>query len=135
MIPTWDTATAEDTADQFMHYWVKYHGLPSSVISERDAKFMSAFWENLCSHLNVKIRPSSAFHPQTNGQTERMNQTIEQLLRIAHYENRNWLDLLDMVEMAINNAPLVDTDYSPYFLTYGYHPTFYSDLPPYKGPL
>ena len=94
---------------------------------------MSAFLEQLCSHLNIRLRPSSAFHPQTNGQTERMNATIKQLLRIAQYQDRNWLDVLDVVEMAVNNAPLVDSDFSPYYLNYGYHPTFYHDLEPFKG--
>ena len=76
-IPTWKEASAVDTAEQFLHSIVKYHGLPRSIISDRDARFMSAFWEQLCSHLNISLRPSSAFHPQTNGQTERMNATIK----------------------------------------------------------
>ena len=77
-IPTWREATAVDTADQFIRYIVKYHGLPRSIISDRDARFMSVFWEQLCSRLNIRLRPSSAFHPQTNWQTERMNGTIKQ---------------------------------------------------------
>ena len=44
IVPTWSDATAVDTADQFLHYWVTHHGLPSSIISDRDGKFMSAFW-------------------------------------------------------------------------------------------
>ena len=62
-----------------------------------------------------------------------MNGTIKQLLRVAQYQDRNWLDVLDIVEMAVNNAPLVETDFSPYYLTYGYHPTFYQDLPEFTG--
>ena len=84
-IPTWKEATAVDTADQLIKYIVKYHGLPQSIISDRDARFMSVFWEQLCSRLNIRLRPSSAFHPQTNGQTERLNGTIKQLLRVAQY--------------------------------------------------
>ena len=99
--------TAVDTADRFIRYIVKYHGLPRSIISDRDVWFMSVFWEQLCSRLNIRLRPSSAFHPQTNGQTERINGTIKQLLRVAQYQDRNWLDVLDIVEMAVNNAPLV----------------------------
>ena len=62
-----------------------------------------------------------------------MDATIKQLLRVAQYEERSWFDVLDIVEMAVNNAPLVETDYSPYYLNLGYHPTFYPDLPPFKG--
>ena len=68
-IPTWKEATAVDTADQFIRYIVKYHGLPRSIISDRDTRFMSVFWEQLCQRLNIRLRPSSAFHPQTSGQT------------------------------------------------------------------
>ena len=94
---------------------------------------MSVFWEQLCSRLNIRLRPSSAFHPKTNGQTERMNGTIKQFLRVAQYQYRNWLDDLDIAEMAVSNAPLVETDFSPYYLTFDYHPTFYHDLPEFTG--
>ena len=62
-----------------------------------------------------------------------MHWTINQLLRVAQYQDRNWIDVLDIVKMAVNNAPLVETDFSPYYLTYGYHPTFYHDLPESTG--
>ena len=78
---------------------------------------MSVFWEQLCSRLNIRLRPSSAFHHQTNGQTERMNGTLKQLLRVPQDQERNWLDVLDIVEMAVNNAPLVETDFYSYYLT------------------
>ena len=88
---------------------------------------MSVFWEQLCSRLNIRLRPSSAFHTQTNVQTERINWAIKQLLRVAQYLDRNWLGVLDIVKMAVNNATLVETDFYPYYLTYGYQPTFYHD--------
>ena len=103
----------EGTADQFIKYIVKYHGLPRSIISDRDTRFMSVFWEQLCSRLNIRLRHSSAFHPRTNGQTERMNGTTKQLLRVAQYQDRTWLDVLDVVAIAVNNSPLVETDFSP----------------------
>ena len=62
-----------------------------------------------------------------------MNGTIKQLLRVAQYYDRNWLDVMDIVDMAVNIAPLVETNFSPYYLTYGYHPTFYHDLPEFTG--
>ena len=62
-----------------------------------------------------------------------MNGTIKQLLRVSQYQDRNWLDVLEIVEMAVNNAPFVETDFSPFYLTCGYHPTFYHDLPEFTG--
>ena len=88
-IPTWKEATAVDTADQFIKYIVKYHGLHRCIISDKDARFMSVFWEQLCSRLNIRLRPSSAFHHKTNGQTERMNDTIKQLLLVAKNQDIN----------------------------------------------
>ena len=62
-----------------------------------------------------------------------MNGTIKQLLRVVRYQDKNWLDVLDIVEITVNNAPLVETNCSPYYLTYGYHHTFYHDLPEFTG--
>ena len=84
---------------------------------------MSVFWEQLCSRLNVRLRHLSAFHTQTNGQTQRKNGTIKQLLRVAEYQDRNWLGVLDIVEIAVNNAPFVETETE----------TFYHDLPEFTG--
>ena len=66
-IPTWKEATAVDTADQFIKYIVKYHWLPRSIISDKDSRFMSVFWEQLCSRLNIRLRHSSAFYPILTG--------------------------------------------------------------------
>ncbi len=135
LIPTSKSADAVETADLFLHYVVKYHGLPRSITSDRDSRLTSGFWRRLCDLLNIRLRPSSSYHPQTNGQTERLNQTLKQLLRASEYEDRPWIDMLDVVEIAINNAPLVTTDFSPYFLNYGFHPTLYTDVPQFKGPV
>ena len=75
------------------------------------------------------MRSSSAFRPQTNGQAERANQTMKQVFRTLIAQGRLWYDMLDSVEIAMNSAPVAWTDYSPYYLTYGYHPTFLHDLP------
>ena len=129
LIPTTKTASSADTARLFLKYVVKYHGIPRSIIHDRDTRLMSDFWKSFCLHHDILMRPSSAFHPQTNGLAERTNKTMLQLMRCAEYQNRKWYDVVDYVEMAINSAPLVDTDYSPYYLTYGYHPAMYLDLP------
>ena len=123
LIPTCTTSTAEDTAQSMLTHVFRLHGLPRSIISDRDSKLLSDFWKHLCILLYIQIRPSSAFHRQTNGQTERANQTMKQLLRIATLQNKKWLEVLPIVEMAMNSAPLANTQFAPFLLNYGFHPT------------
>ena len=67
------TASAEDLADMFLlHVW-KLHGLPNDIVSDRGPQFASKFWKRLCLHLRISPQLSTAFHPQTDGQTERVN--------------------------------------------------------------
>ena len=74
-------ATAEDVAGTFLREVWRLHGLPSEVISDMDAKFSGKFWESLCKSLGISRRMSTAYHPQTDGQTERTNQVLEGYLR------------------------------------------------------
>jgi IS30 family transposase len=73
--------TAEGAADVFMRSVVRLHGLPDDLISDRGTQFTSLLWNSLCRALNVKVKLSTAYHPQTDGQTERANQTMEVYLR------------------------------------------------------
>ncbi|CAI7835283.1 unnamed protein product [Closterium sp. NIES-53] len=82
-IPTNATATAETTARLFFDRIITIHGIPATLISERDPKFTSKFWKELMGLLGTKLAMSSTYHPQTDGQTERLNQVVEQLLRTA----------------------------------------------------
>jgi hypothetical protein len=84
---------------------------------------MSKFFQKLCNGLGIQQLPSYAFHPQTDGQTERVNRVLEDILR--HYTNAeqtNWDVLLPLVEFAINNAKHASTGFSPFYLNYGFHP-------------
>ena len=74
-------ATAKDVADVFLHEVWKLHELPTEIISDMDAKFSGEFWESLCKSLNIKRRMSTAYHPQTDVQTEGTNQVLEGYLR------------------------------------------------------
>jgi transposase InsO family protein len=77
------------------------HGVPSNIVTDRGSQFTSRFWNRVCSHLSIDYRLSTSFHPQTDGQTERQNQTTEQYLRaFATYEQDNWVDLLPLAEFA-----------------------------------
>jgi hypothetical protein len=75
--------------------------------------------------MGVKQKLSTAFHPQTDGQTERMNQTLEQYLRIyCNYQQDDWTDHLDSAEFSYNNAKQPSIEHSPFYANYGYHPRF-----------
>jgi len=76
--PCKKTTTTSDFIKMFMNYIVRLHGLSDSVVSDCGSIFTSKFWRALSRHLGVKEKLSTAFHPQTDGQTEQMNQTLEQ---------------------------------------------------------
>ena len=118
-----EDATAKDVARSFIHDVFRLHGLPSGLISDRDSKFTSAFWRECLRVLGTSRNMSTAFRPQTDGQTERTNKVLEDMLR--HWVNAtqdNWDDLLDCAEFAINNAYNKSTGSTPFRLNYGQDP-------------
>ena len=124
------TDDAPTVVKQFLDTIFRAHGLPTQIISDRDARFTSRFWQSLMGLLRIDLGMSTAFHPQTDGQTERMNRTIEQVLRIyVDYKQDNWVDYLSLVEFALNNHRSSSTGQSPFFLNSGLHPL----LPRYHG--
>ena len=112
--------TAPTVARIFFENVYRNHGLPDEIISDRDSIFMSHFWSTLFEQLGVALHPSSAYHPQTDGQTERLNRKIEEMLRcyVDHHQT-NWDELLIHAEVAYNSAPHATTTFSPFFLNYG----------------
>jgi hypothetical protein len=93
------------------------------IISDRDPKFTSKFWQTLFKLVNTKLALSTAFHPQTDGQTERANRTLEQYLcAFINYKQDNWANLLPVAEFTINNAKNASTGFSPFYLANGCHP-------------
>ena len=97
--------TAEGCANLILENIWKLHGLPSSIFSDRDPVFTRIFLAELLGRLDVRLRKSTAFHPQTDGQTERVNQSLEQSIRqYCNYEQDNWNDLLPLAEYAYNNS-------------------------------
>ena len=84
---------------------------------------MSSFFHSLGTALDMKLHFTSGYHPEGDGQTECMNQTLEQYLRVyCNYQQNNWSDLLPIAEFAYNNAPNATTGISPFFANKGYHP-------------
>src|SRR5258706_4223304 len=114
--------TAEGCAKIFLANVWKLHGLPSDIVSDRDPVFTSKFWAELMERLDVRLRKSTAFRPQTDGQTERVNQSLEQYLRqYCNYEQDDWHDLLPLAEYAYNNSVTTATQVSPFYANYGFH--------------
>ena len=103
----------------------KYHGIPSTWISDRGSLFTSKFFQEFSKLLGMKQKLSTAYHPQTDGQTERVNAILEQYLRIyCNYKQDNWADLLHMAEFSYNNTVSSTTKETPFYANYGYHPRF-----------
>ena len=110
----------------------KDHGIPLSIITDRDPRFTGKYLSGLLKTLGSKQNLSTAFHPQTDGQTERMNRVLEDMLR--HYidpRQKNWKDCLPMAEFACNNARSQSTGSTPFYLVFGQHPNtpIMGDLP------
>lgn len=117
------TDDASTVARQFLNSVFRQHGLPSEIISDRGSVFTSRFWKSFMGLLDTRVATSTAFHPQTDGQTERANRTVEQMLRfLVDYRQTNWDTLLPIVEFAINNNKSASTNHTPFFLNSGQHP-------------
>lgn len=118
--PTVKTAKAEDIANVFVRTWYRYHGLPRVIISDRDRRFVGRFWQALFEAVGTELRLSTAFHPQTDGQSERANRTLEEVLRhFVSPRQDDWDDYLHLAEFAINDSVNPSTGYSPFYLAYG----------------
>ncbi|KAJ9529887.1 hypothetical protein QJQ45_022308 [Haematococcus lacustris] len=123
LVPTKESISAFDMATHFFHEVVRLHGMPASVITDRGPHFNSHFWEHVCALCKVAHYMSSAYHPESDGQTERVNRVIEEMLR--HYVNdahTDWAEHLPWVEFAINNSWHESIRQTPFFLNYGQHP-------------
>ena len=129
-IPALKTWSAEQLAKAFHGEIFRLHGLPTSIVSDRGPVFTSNFWSAFCFHLKVKRKLSTAFHPQTDGQTERQNQTLEQYLRAyINYQQDDWVAYLPDAEFAYNNSIHSETGKTPFYLLYGKHPRADEQLP------
>ena len=129
LVPCNKTTTAPEFAQMFLDYVIRLHGIPDSIVSDRGSIFTSQFWTALSKSLGLAKRLSTAFHPQTDGQTERTNQTVEQYLRIyCNYHQDNWSKLLSLAEFSYNNAQHASIGCSPFYANYGYNPRFTIEL-------
>jgi hypothetical protein len=123
LAPCTDTITAEGAAQLFMDNVWKHHGVAREFISDRDSRFTGHFWKALTELIGTKTSMSTAFHPQSDGQTERVNRVLEDMLR--HYvspRQDNWDLMLSAVEFAMNNSYHEATQTTPFRLVMGRDP-------------
>lgn len=123
IIPCTENVGAKETAELFLRYVFKDHGMPLQFITDRGTQFTGTFMKELCRLLGTTQCLSTADHPQSDGQTERMNRVIEEVLR--HYVNAdetNWDLYLPLCEFSINNSWNESTKSTPFYLNYGRHP-------------
>ncbi|CAA7043940.1 unnamed protein product [Microthlaspi erraticum] len=109
----------------------RLHGMPRTIVSDRDTKFLSYFWKTLWSKLGTKLLFSTTCHPQTDGQTEVVNRTLGTLLRALIKKNlKSWDECLPHIEFAYNHAVHSASKFSPFEIVYGFKPISPLDLMP-----
>ncbi|MBW0529115.1 hypothetical protein O181_068830 [Austropuccinia psidii MF-1] len=124
-IPTYGTITTLHLAQIFISHVFSKNGLPVSIVSDRGSLFVSSFWTQLCQKIKISRDLSASFHPETDGQTERVNQILEQYLGMYFsYHQDDWCTWLPPAEFAYNNAEHSSTKQSPLFSIYGRNPSF-----------
>jgi archaellum component FlaC len=123
-IPATKDCTAEETARLLFKYVVKYWGLPKNIVSDRDPRFTGKLWTELFKLLGTDLHFSSSFHPQTDGQTERVNALLECYLRhFVSANQQNWAKLMDIAQFSYNLQKSESTGHSPFELATGRQPT------------
>ena len=127
--PVKNESTAADIAQAFVEHVWNSHGMPLQITTDRGTEFTNAFSKSLCDIIGTKHTKSTSYHPQTDGQTERMNRVLEDMLR--HYitpKMDNWDDMLPVLEFAINNSYQDSIKDTPFYANYGKHPRLPDDI-------
>lgn len=128
LIPCTTNIDSAGLADLFIREVFRLHGLPDTIVSDRGPQFAAGFWKRLCARLGVQPKLSTPFHPQTDGQTERINATMEQYLRnYVTYLQDDWSKWLPLAEFAANNQTNESTTVSPFFANIGRNPRWQVD--------
>lgn len=129
LVPVTINVTTSELSWKYLREIVRLHGLPSSIVSDRDSKFTSRWWKELQRILGAKMLMSTSFHPQTDGQSERAIRNITQILRtVVQPDQKDWVDKIDMVEFAINSSVSASTGYAPFELSGGYMPSMIKEI-------
>ena len=117
-----ESITAEGCARVFIDTIFRLHGLPRELVSDRDPRFTAAFWRSVFQALGTRLTMSTSDHPETDGQTERANRVLEEILRGYVHSFTSWSEFLSMVEFAINNSVHASTTHTPFYVNGLRHP-------------
>ena len=124
LIPTRTNVNAKEVAKLYIENIFKLHGVPDVIVSDRDSKFISSFWKSFHSIMGTKLALSTANHAQTDGQTERINRTLEQILRLyVNSSHDDWDSILPFAEFAYNDTVSAATGLTPFEIDTGQHPS------------
>uniref|UniRef100_H3GZA0 Integrase catalytic domain-containing protein n=1 Tax=Phytophthora ramorum TaxID=164328 RepID=H3GZA0_PHYRM len=125
-----DTIDGKGTAKLFIDLVFRQHGLPESIVSDRDPRFTGKFWSSVFKVLGTRLDMSTTDHPQTDGQTERVNRVVEDVLRSVCAETpKRWSTMLPLGEFALNNAVHASTGFTPLYVNDLTHPRVPLTLP------
>ncbi|GMF55900.1 unnamed protein product [Phytophthora fragariaefolia] len=129
--------TAKRTVRLFVDMVFRHHGVPIDTVSDRDPRFTARFWQEVFTLLGTQLSMSTADHPQTDGQTERVNRVLVDVLKRYAHSFHQWSDCLPMAEFVINNSVHVLTGHTPFYVNALRHPRVPSVLgtvsPPISG--
>src|SRR5487761_1155848 len=135
LMPCNETVDAEGVARLYKDRVFPYAGLPKHIISDRDPRFTSAFFKELCTQLKIKQNLSTTYHPQMDGQSEKTNQHVETALRIyCNYQQDNWAEMLPIVQYTINARASATTKQAPFELWMGFIPRAHQPVRPSDVP-
>ncbi|KAF5701029.1 reverse transcriptase domain-containing protein [Fusarium globosum] len=127
-LPYREATDAEELSYVFYRHIVSVHGLPTEILSDRGPTFAATFWQSLMARLGLNHRLTTAFRPSVDGQTERMNQVLEQYLRCyINYEQNDWVEKLPIAQLAYNTAYNESTKLTPAYANFGFTPDAYHD--------
>ena len=121
LVPCREDMGAEAITNLFKEHIFPYTGIPMKLISDRDTRFMLSWFKELCHALRIDQNVSTAYHPQTDSQSEQTNQTMEGLLRIfCNHQANDWAEWLAVIQYIINSRPLSTTKRAPYKVWMGH---------------
>ena len=121
--------TAKQTAWVVLDRVIRYHRISEIITLDKDRIFTSNFWQILMTEIKTKLKLLTVYHPQTDGQTERTNQTLE--IYLQHYMNhsqKNWVQLLPIAQLALNNRTATVIKESVFYTNFGHHSNLFNTL-------
>jgi hypothetical protein len=123
LVPGTDQVDGKNLVEMYVKEVFRRHRLPETIVSNRGPQFTSEIWKQVCERLGIERSLSTAFYPQTDGQTARINVVMEQYLRnFVNYQQNDWVRWLPLAEFAANNHTLETTNCSAFFGNYGFQP-------------